>query len=357
MLPFKQTVTAWDVIEPLLEDAIEEFFEFIFADPNLEEMIKDQSVPRLKNVLRNHWQQALTEGYNSTYHERMERIGNHHARIGLTPEVFCEAYGVVLKSIQRQAAVKYKNNPKKRQLANETMTNAVFMDLANGIASYTHVIDDKRNVTADKILLGSSEFETRMAHLSSEMHTLGSSVTQMNSSIQEIGKSAQKSTNFAREATTKADSAAASMTSVYDASEEIGSFLNIITEIADKTKLLAVNAAIEAARAGEAGKGFTVVADEVRQLAEGTERGAKDVASKVEEIRNAVTGLKTTIEGVQKSFSQVLQSSDNIEQAVSEQKDASQAMSERMLNLENTVEEQMTNLSKMFKDMENVLHD
>ena len=59
------------------------------------------------------------------------------------------------------------------------------------------------------------------------------------------------------------------MQSVATASKEIGSFLSIITEIADKTKLLAVKAAIEAARAGEADKGFTVVAYEVRQLAEG----------------------------------------------------------------------------------------
>ncbi|NDI05980.1 MAG: hypothetical protein EBY58_06875 [Rhodobacteraceae bacterium] len=55
------------------------------------------------------------------------------------------------------------------------------------------------------------------------------------------------------------------MQSVATSSKEIGSFLSIITEIADKTKLLAVKAAIEAARAGEADKGFTVVAYEVRQ--------------------------------------------------------------------------------------------
>jgi methyl-accepting chemotaxis protein len=78
-------------------------------------------------------------------------------------------------------------------------------------------------------------------------------------------------------------------------SASIGQIVGVISDIADQTKLLSLNASIEAARAGEAGRGFSVVSDEIKKLAEKSVQAAKEIGYIVERIQNKTEETVTTV--------------------------------------------------------------
>jgi methyl-accepting chemotaxis protein len=94
----------------------------------------------------------------------------------------------------------------------------------------------------------------------------------------------------------RAQSSAGKILALGERSQQIGQVLSIINNIADQTKILALNAAIEAARAGEAGKGFSVVAIEIRKLAESVVDSTGEISTIMTEIQSAANDLVLSTE-------------------------------------------------------------
>ena len=165
---------------------------------------------------------------------------------------------------------------------------------------------DEVTRSAGEIANTSSQVAQAAASETDATQTMAAAMEELTVSISHVADNAEQTANHARNAaelagqgevsvetvanrigtiTSTVSSAAERIRTLSSNADEVSRMASVIKDIAGQTNLLALNAAIEAARAGEQGRGFAVVADEVRVLAERTEKATQEIAGVVERIQ------------------------------------------------------------------------
>ncbi len=188
-------------------------------------------------------------------------------------------------------------------------------------------ISTQLNGSATSASSEATEASAASEQVSANVQTVAASSEEMAASIKEIATNAAEASTVATSAVESAESAGTTVARLTQSSAEIGKVIGLITQIAEQTNLLALNATIEAARAGEAGKGFAVVASEVKDLAEETAKATEEIARMIEGIQTDTKGAEDAITVIVEVISKVNEIAVTISSAVEEQSSITQELS------------------------------
>lgn len=205
------------------------------------------------------------------------------------------------------------------------------------------------NSSATDLSSFTQDTNKRMQQQQAETEQTATAMNEMTATVAEVAQSASAAANSAKDADTYAANGNAiviqsisSMSQLSDQiqktakvigflsneSQNIGRVLDVIKSIAEQTNLLALNAAIEAARAGEQGRGFAVVADEVRTLAQRTQKSTQEIEAMIATLQQ---GVKEAVSAMEIGINQVDDANDKANQA-------GQALKEIVASVDNITE-------------------
>lgn len=165
--------------------------------------------------------------------------------------------------------------------------------------------------TSQSLAEGATEQASVVEELQATITTIADAAEKAAESAEEAYHQSQEYADMADNSSADIREMVEAMARINEASEKIGNIISEIENIAAQTNLLSLNASIEAARAGDAGRGFSVVADQIRQLAEQSSQSAVDTRTLIEgamqEIENgnkvaerAVASIEVVVDGIRK---------------------------------------------------------
>jgi methyl-accepting chemotaxis protein len=219
------------------------------------------------------------------------------------------------------------------------------------VGSVAHAASEMQNA-ARGLSATAAETNTRAvavsaaaAETTSSVQSVAAAAEELAASITEIGRQVSHSTKIAGDAVSGVDRTNATVKSLAQAAQRIGEVVSLIQSIASQTNLLALNATIEAARAGEAGKGFTVVASEVKALANQTEGATGEISNQISAIQNVSSDAVKAMDGISGIIQTINEIASAIAAAVEQQGAATQEIAGAVQQAADGTNEVSTNVA------------
>ena len=289
---------------------VDAFYINVEQYPALKEIIArvGSNVDRLKGSQREYLITLFSGRYDSDYMDKRLRIGVLHFDIGLGPRWYLGSYSVYFALLSELIHANWRFNGAKRLAAIQAVNKILSLDAQIAIDSYVLSLIGSIRTTVTDVHAGitdqasaATEQAAAVAQTSTSLEQIRETSNQTLGKANELSEAAERSIeegNIGLRAVRNGGTAIASirsqvediarnMVSLSGLSKRIGEITASVNNLAQQSKMLAVNASIEAAKAGEAGKGFAVVAEEMGNLAEQSEEATALVRQMLDDVQSA----------------------------------------------------------------------